>query len=131
MEMYIVVDKDLRDYDYQTGELREPYVIGNTYECNGRFQYLSNGFFGYPTLKDLFEAKRHMLRLLTMKFDETTGNPLPFPKDTDRILEVEMIEHKGFKPVSIPEKSMCMKIKVLREIHYNPDTFELTNEPNK
>ena len=43
MEMYIIVDKDLRDYDYQTGGLREPYVIGNTYECNGRFQYLSNG----------------------------------------------------------------------------------------
>lgn len=29
MEMYIIVDKNLRDYDYQTGELREPFVIGN------------------------------------------------------------------------------------------------------
>lgn len=37
MNMYIIVNKDLQDYDYQTGELREPYVIGNTYECNGRF----------------------------------------------------------------------------------------------
>lgn len=76
MNMYIIVNKDLQDYDYQTGELREPFVT------------------------------------------------LPLPKDTDRILEVEMLEQEGFKPVSIPEKAMCMKIKVLREIHYNPNTYE-------
>ena len=39
-----------------------------------------------------------------------------------------MLEHEGFKPVSIPAKSMCMKIKVLREIHYNLNTYEVLPE---
>ena len=125
MEMYIIVDKDLRDYDYQTGGLREPYVIGNTYECNGRFQYLSNGFFGYPTFNDLVKREHEMLRLHIIEFDETTGLPLPLTEDTKRILVVEMLEHEGFEPCYIPGRGMCMKIKVLREMHVSPKSFNL------
>ena len=42
-----------------------------------------------------------------------------------------MLEHEGFTPCILLGRSMCMKIKMLREIHYNPDTFELINEPNE
>lgn len=127
MKMYILVNKDLQDYDLKADEitLREPFVIGNTYECNGMFQYLENGFFGYPTLEDLFNSQRQWPRFQVIEFDETTGLPLPLPKNEERILEVEMLEHEGFTPCQIPGKAMCMKIKVLREIHYNPETFEV------
>ena len=84
-----------------TEEYTQPLLIGNTYKRNGKFRYLTNGFFGFP---------------------------LPLPKNTDRILEVEMLEHEGFTPCNLLGRSICMKIKVLREIHYNPDTYELLPE---
>ena len=94
MNMFIVVNKNLQNYDYMTEEYTQPFVQ-------------------------------------VIQFDELTGLPLPLPKNTDRILEVEMLEHEGFTPCNLLGRSMCMKIKVLREIHYNPDTFELTYEPNE
>ena len=66
-----------------------------------------------------------MLRLHIIEFDETTGLPLPLTEETKRILVVEMLEHEGFEPCYIPGRGMCMKIKVLREMHVSPESFNL------
>lgn len=131
MKMYMIVNKELQNYDYMTEEYTQPLLIGNTYKRNGKFQYLVNGFFGFKTLEELLHAQKELIRAQVIQFDPMTGLPMPLPKNTDRILEVEMLEHEGFTPCNLLGRSMCMKIKVLREIHYNPDTFELINEPNK
>ena len=95
------------------------------------FKYLENGFFGYTTFNDIIKHECEMLLFKTIEFDETTGLPLPLPKNTARTLEVEMLEHEGFTPCNLLGRSMCMKIKVLCEVQYNLETYELTNEPNK
>jgi hypothetical protein len=131
MKMYMIVNKDYQDYDYMTEEYTQPLLIGNTYDRNGKFRYLVNGFFGFKTVKELLHAQKELERAQVIQFDPMTGLPMPLPKNTDRILEVEMLEHEGFTPCNLLGRSICMKIKVLREIHYNPDTFELINEPNE
>lgn len=131
MKMYMIVNKDYQDYDYMTEEYTQPLLIDNTYERNGEFQYLTNGFFGFKTVEELLHVQKELERAQVIQFDELTGLPLPLPKNTDRILEVEMLEHEGFTPYNLLGRSMCMKIKVLREVPYNPDTFELINEPNE
>jgi hypothetical protein len=131
MNMFIVVNKNLQNYDYMTEEYTQPLLIGNTYKRNGKFRYLVNGFFGFKTVEELLHAQKELERAQVIQVDELTGLPLPLPKNTDRILEVEMLEHEGFTPRNLLGRSMCMKIKVLREIHYNPDTFELINETNE
>ena len=131
MNMFIVVNKNLQNYDYMTEEYTQPLLIGNTYKRNGKFQYLTNGFFGFKTVEELLHVQKELERAQVIQFDELTGLPLPLPKNTDRILEVEMLEHEGFTPCNLLGRSMCMKIKVLREVPYNPETFELTNESNK
>lgn len=131
MKMYMIVNKDYQDYDYMTEEYTQPLLIGNTYERNGKFQYLTNGFFGFKTVEELLHTQKELERVQVIQFDELTGLPLPLPKNTDRIIEVEMLKHKDFTPCNLLGRSMCMKIKVLREIPYNPEIFELTNEPNE
>lgn len=66
-----------------------------------------------------------MLRLHIIEFDETTELPLPLTEETKRILVVEMLEHEGLEPCYIPGRGMCMKIKVLREMHVSPESFNL------
>lgn len=128
MNMFIVVNKNLQNYDYMTEEHTQPLLIGNTYERNGKFQYLTNGFFGFKTVEELLHTQKELGRVQVIQFDELTGLPLPFPKNTDHIFEVEMLEHEGFTPCNLLGRSMCMKIKVLREVPYNPDTYELLPE---
>lgn len=88
-------------------------------------------YIGFKTVEELLHVQKELEHAQVIQFDELTGLPLPLPKNTDRILEVEMLEHEGFTPCNLLGRSMCMKIKVLREIHYNPDTFEFINEPNE
>ena len=131
MKMYMIVNKDLQIYDYMAEEYTQPLLIGNTYESNGKFRYLTNGFFGFKTLDELIHVQKELERVKVIQFDPMTGLPMPLPKNTDRIIEVEMLEHEGFTPCNLLGHSMCMKIKVLREVPYNHDTFELMDEPNK
>ena len=58
MNMFIVVNKNLQNYNYMTEEYTQPLLIGNTYERNGKFQYLTNGFFGFKTVEELLHAQK-------------------------------------------------------------------------
>ena len=128
MKMYMIVNKNYQDYDYMTEDYTQPLLIGNTYERNGKFQYLTNGFFGFKTLEELLHAQKELIRTQVIQFDPMTGLPIPLPKNTNRIIEVKMLEHEGFTPCNLLGRSMCMKIEVLREVPYNPDTYELLPE---
>lgn len=37
MKMYMILNKNLQDYDYMTEEYTQPLLIGNTYKRNGKF----------------------------------------------------------------------------------------------
>ena len=91
MKMYMIVNKNLQDYDYMTEEYTQPLLIGNTYERNGRFRYLTNGFFGFKTVEELLHVQKELERAQVIQFDELTGLPLPLHKNTDRIQIVNSI----------------------------------------